>query len=110
VKRYNEQNVKRLSKRLEDYGALEIIYETDLKKPVLILIPRLNYDPFSYHKYLTSTEISASSGSTEEKLKLSEYYYHFLLNLHNLLKYPLTYQNSFGNSSHTIHKPSLFAF
>jgi hypothetical protein len=45
---YTEENAAILSKRVEDYGQLEICYETSPVRPVLATIISINSDPFTF--------------------------------------------------------------
>ena len=43
---YNEENVARLSKKIDDFGSFDVCYETDPRKPVLLLLARIHSEPF----------------------------------------------------------------
>jgi hypothetical protein len=70
AEKYTEVNVNLLSKRLESYGEIEICYETNPLKPVLVTKTRIWADPFSFKRYLNAT--TSTSVEAQEKTKLSK--------------------------------------
>ncbi|KAI8091298.1 uncharacterized protein B0P05DRAFT_463368 [Gilbertella persicaria] len=48
---YTEENVKKYSKQLEDFGNVEICYNTKPNQPILVSMERIRNQPESYHLY-----------------------------------------------------------
>jgi hypothetical protein len=48
---FNDKNVARLLKRIEDPGELDICYENDPVKPVLVLRTRILAELYIYKRY-----------------------------------------------------------
>jgi hypothetical protein len=48
---YNEPNVAKLSKLIDDMSNIEICYVDDPTEPMLISLKSLHANPFKYHQY-----------------------------------------------------------
>lgn len=53
---FTEENVKRCKKKLEELGEAEICWNADRRQPVVVHKLRIKGDPFTYKKYLDTTE------------------------------------------------------
>ncbi|CEP14846.1 hypothetical protein [Parasitella parasitica] len=51
---YNESNVVKLSKLIDDMNNIEICYSDDPTEPMLISLKSLYASPFKYHQYPAS--------------------------------------------------------
>ncbi|KAI7872172.1 hypothetical protein BDF14DRAFT_735621 [Spinellus fusiger] len=49
---YNESNVVKFSKLIDDINNVEICYSVDPTEPMLISLKSLYANPFKYHQYL----------------------------------------------------------
>lgn len=43
---YNEENVAKLSKKIDDFGSFDVCYEIDPRKLVLLFLARIHPEPF----------------------------------------------------------------
>lgn len=68
---YNEENITKLSKKIEDFGCVDICYEDDPKKPVLVLLTRIHSEPFNYKRYKASSNEAISGKINANKSNLS---------------------------------------
>jgi hypothetical protein len=75
---YNEQNVAKFSKKIEDFGEVDVCYENDPKKPILAPLQRIYSDPFSNRRYLTTSSASSCTKSSG-KAEISKYYRHLAI-------------------------------
>ncbi|KAI9025810.1 hypothetical protein CLU79DRAFT_699338, partial [Phycomyces nitens] len=48
---YTDENVKKYINRLEDFGEVEICYNTEPNQPILVSMKRIYNDLESYHLY-----------------------------------------------------------
>ncbi|KAI9301175.1 hypothetical protein BJ944DRAFT_271880 [Cunninghamella echinulata] len=48
---YNEENKTKLVKRIDEFKDMDICYEKDPSKPILMSLTRIYGYPSSYHKY-----------------------------------------------------------
>lgn len=58
---FNYENVVRLLERIDNPGELDICYENDPLKPVLVLRTRILAEPHIYKRYKPSTSKSYSN-------------------------------------------------
>lgn len=68
----NEDNISRLSKRIELMGDIDICYETDPQQPVLLPIVRINANQFTFHRYLNKV-VDPKKKIINENIILSKY-------------------------------------
>jgi hypothetical protein len=61
---YNEENVARFSKKIEDFGCVDICYENDPTKPILVTLTKIYSEPFNYKRYEASSN-EANSDKTD---------------------------------------------
>jgi hypothetical protein len=52
---YNEQNVAKFSKKIEDFEEVDICYENDPKVPVLVARTKIFSEPLNYKLYMASS-------------------------------------------------------
>ncbi|CAO3684932.1 unnamed protein product [Rhizopus microsporus] len=51
---FTPDNVIKANSKLESYGDLEVCYDSSERNPMLVPKNRINYDPFTYKRYLST--------------------------------------------------------
>ncbi|ORX52022.1 hypothetical protein DM01DRAFT_1337010 [Hesseltinella vesiculosa] len=67
--KYNEENIVKLSKRIEEIEDVDICYMNDPASPLLQCQKRINQNPFMYNLYPTEDSNDEKSASLEIKLQ-----------------------------------------
>jgi hypothetical protein len=67
---YNEDNVKKLTKEVDDFVNGEICYTEDPTKPIILSKRTINQNPFLYHKYQPKKSVANDITIEEQKLQL----------------------------------------
>lgn len=68
---FTDNNVIKTRSKLESYGNLEICYDLSGRNPVLIPKERINFDLFTYKRYLLATPPITSEA--DSKIMISKY-------------------------------------
>lgn len=55
---YNEENVKKYEKVINNLGDVEICYNIDPKQPVIVTLSRIHESPHLYHLYPANTQLT----------------------------------------------------
>ncbi|KAL0089121.1 hypothetical protein F4703DRAFT_1791418 [Phycomyces blakesleeanus] len=72
---YSEENVARLSKKIEELGSFDVCYENDPVRPVLVNLNAIRNDPVNYKLYVTEEapeELPESPMETEGVMEIEE--------------------------------------
>lgn len=67
---FTDNNVITARNKLESYGDLEICYVSSERSPTLVPKERINYDPFTYKKYLSPAP--SKTNEAESNILLSK--------------------------------------
>lgn len=55
---YNEENVEKYEKAINNLGDVEICYDIDPKQPVIMKLSRLHESPHLYHFYPVNAQLT----------------------------------------------------
>lgn len=64
---FNESNVIRLTKIIDDLKDIEICYSEDPTEPMLKCITRINNNPFKFKKYISKNDLNSADDKEEEE-------------------------------------------
>lgn len=67
---FNEENVLKNMRKLDDLNELEICYNTDPRQPVLVAKQRILGGPVTWRKYISN---AAQTTNKEESLKIGSH-------------------------------------
>lgn len=67
---YNEDNIKKLTKEVDDIINVEICYTEDPTKPIISRKRTINQNPFLYHKYQPKKSVANDIAIEKQKLQL----------------------------------------
>lgn len=54
---FNQQNIEKLSKKIKNFGEVELCYENNLNNPVLVHKKKLLFDLFTFKKMFNMFQV-----------------------------------------------------